>query len=228
MNQKVWKKLKKQVNIDIMNNPDIIDVLRPYIVQDKAGVKRFIQQCRKNKKSLLMLNRIYWYLELADTAEHDSVKVLFCLAMAESVIKLRDGRFDSTRDSTDDVRIFFNLSSRQEKDEFRKYFKKCVDRMDKIRYFSFEKAISALSNVRHRVVHGKNHYDFSFHIGNKLNIKSFKNFQTGFIDIGRGRSRRKRKVNYEFLMTYDIFRDFMLRTSLGVLKNLLDWHDTGS
>ena len=70
--------------------------------------------------------------------------------------------------------------------------------------------VPAILNVRHRVAHGKNHYDFRFHDGSDdlMNII--------FGEVGT--KNKKRKIHYELEITYNDFRKLMIKNAIENIK----------
>lgn len=171
--------------------------------------EKFATKCLKKNKTRWMLNRLQWFVELSDFQKYDSVKTFFLIAMAETNIKLFENRFEDNSNETSDVKKFFSRFIKQDKDELRKYFFK-TDRFLNKKTFKFDKIVGILLNARHRVAHGKNHYDFRFHDGsdNLMNII--------FGEVGT--KNKKRKIHYELEITYNDFRKLMIKNAIENIK----------
>ena len=121
-----------------------------------------------------MWNRLKWFVELADKQDYCSVKVFFLIALAEANIKLLENRFEDTDKQTEDVRKFFNYFSVEDRQFFESRFLSPLDYEEIQHRVTFKNIVEILLNVRHKVVHGKNHYQFIFnnrHTEGELNIR---------------------------------------------------------
>jgi len=175
-------------------------------------IENFARRCLKKNKTRWMLNRLQWFVELADFQKYNSVKTFFLVAMAETNIKLLEDRFKDNADEVADVKKFFEKFSKQDKDKLRKYFFK-TDKFLNKKTFKFNKVVDVLLNVRHRVVHGKNHYGFRFHDGsdNLTNII--------FGEIGT--KKKKKNIRYELEITYKQFREMMVKNAVENIRGVL-------
>jgi hypothetical protein len=91
----------------------------------------------------------------------------------------------------------------------RKYFFE-TDEFLKKKSFHFDKVVDILLNVRHRLVHGKNHYDFRFHDGSD----TLMNIIFGQI----GTQNKKKSIKYKLEITYKSFREMMIKNAVENLK----------
>jgi len=172
-------------------------------------VKDFTRKCRKEDKTNLMLNRLKWFVELSDFQKYDSVKIFFLIAMAETNIKLLEDRFPENSNETSDVEKFFDGFSKEDKDELQKYFF-VEDEFFNKKTFEFKKIVNILLNVRHLLVHGKNHYNFRFHNGSD----ELFNLIHGEI----GPKNKKEEIEYELEIKYDNFRRLMIKNAIENIK----------
>lgn len=182
-----------------------------FCFHNDAEVEKFIEQCLREKKTRWMLNRLRWFVELADHQKDDSVKVFFLIAMAETNIKLSENRFRNDKYPSEDVKKFFEQFLKSDKNRLRKKFFK-EDQFSSKHYFRFSTVVNALLNVRHRLAHGKDHYEFRFHDGQK----NLLNLVWGEI----GLKNKKRRIMYELALTYDDFRKLMIDNAVRNIKNL--------
>lgn len=206
-----FKDIKKALGIERVKDQELKNVIG-FCFSNDTKTEKFIIECLKKKKTRLMLNRLQWFIELSDFQKYDSVKTFFLIAMAETNIKLLEGRFDDNLNQTADVVKFFSLFTDQDKNELCKYFFKTDKHLDK-KTFKFDKIVDILLNVRHRVVHGKNHYEFRFHDGSDelMNI-IFGEF---------GPKKEKKEIYYELEITYKDFRKLMIKNAIENIKNCL-------
>ena len=204
----IFKDVKKALDIERVKEQELKNVIGFCFIND-AETEKFATKCLKKNKTRWMLNRLQWFVELSDFQKYDSVKTFFLIAMAETNIKLFENRFEDNSNETSDVKKFFSRFVKQDKDELRKYFFK-TDRFLNKKTFKFDKIVGILLNVRHRVAHGKNHYDFRFHDGsdNLMNII--------FGEVGT--KNKKRKIQYELEITYNDFRKLMIKNAIENIK----------
>ncbi len=204
----IFKDVKVALDKERVKEQQLKNVIGFYF-SDDVEAEKFAIRCLKKNKTRLMLNRLEWFVELSDFQKYDSVKTFFLIAMAEINIKISENRFTHNSDEIADVKKFFDLFSQQDKNELRKYFFK-TDRFLNKKFFNFSKVVDILLNVRHRLVHGKNHYDFRFHDGsdNLMNII--------FGEIGT--KNKKKKIQYELEITYNSFRQLMIKNAIENIK----------
>ena len=176
-----------------------------------AELEKFADKCFKKQQTRFMLNRLRWFLELADYQKYDSVKLFFLIAMAETNTKLRTGRFRKNDSETADVKDFFDRFSQQDKDELRKHFFK-EDRWLKKHFLRFKTVVDMLINERHKLVHGKNHYRFSFYRSEGL-------MNPLWGEVGRKNKKRKKKC--QLTLTYGDFKKVMAMNAIENIKSSL-------
>jgi hypothetical protein len=182
-----------------------------------AEAKAFARTCLKKRKTRWMLNRVEWFVKLSDEQRYESVRVFFLIAMAETNIKLLESRFDDNKNQMQDVKKFFDRFSKKDKNELQTYFF-TTDKFLTKRTLSFTKIVDLLSNVRHRVVHGKDHFHFRFHNGSEGLINRI---------IGEsGSTKVKRKVTYELEATYQGFRKIMIKNAIVNIGKCLQEYGT--
>ena len=87
-----WENIRKATDESILGDKNIHSFLRP-VIRGEEKRNEFIKNCLKKNKTRWMLNRLKWFIELADHQQYDSVKVFFLIAMAETNIKLLEDRF---------------------------------------------------------------------------------------------------------------------------------------
>jgi hypothetical protein len=206
-----WKKIRSVVDEGLLKDKNIHAFLKA-IIRGEEKRNNFIKKCLKKNKTRWMLNRLKWFIELADSQKYDSVKVFFLIAMAETNIKLLEDRFNDDSNEVVDVRKFFNDFSQQDKNELRRHFSKVNKSLNK-ESLKFDKVVEILLNVRHRLAHGKNHYDFQFHNGSDSLINII------FGEIGR--KNRKKKIEYQLEITYKYFRKMMVRNVVENIKKAI-------
>jgi len=194
-----------------MNTEELSQILDPFF-NNTDDLDKFVRKCSKKIFIKRTLNRVGWFVELADYQKEDSVRVFFLIAMAETNIKLLDKRFYDDQHMTKDLEDFFGSFSKTDKDilkeKFVVYGKYGIRK--KIR---LETVISILSNVRHNLVHGKDHYTFTFHHA----INKLSNIVSGQI----GKIGKKRKIQYELTLTYNEFRHLMIKYAIENIKKKL-------
>lgn len=203
-----FKDVKKELDKERVHEQELKNIIG-FCFLDDIETEKFITKCLKKNKTRWMLNRLQWFVELSDFQKYDSVKTFFLIAMAETNIKLLENRFKDNSNEILDVKNFFSRFTKQDKDELRKYFFK-MDKFLNKKTFKFNKIVGILLNVRHRVAHGKNHYDFSFHDGSNdlMNII--------FGEVGT--KNKKRKIQYELEITYNDFRKLMIKNAIENIK----------
>lgn len=207
----IFKNPKKVLDRERIHSPELKDLIS-FCFSDETEVEKFSAKCLEKKRTRRMLNRLQWFVELSDFQEYDSVRILFLIAMAETNIKLLNDRFSENSDETSDVRKFFSRFTEQDKSELQKYFFR-TDRFLNKKPFEFNRIVDILINVRHRVVHGKNHYDFRFYdrSDNAINII-----------LGEiGKKDKKRGIQYELEITYNDFRKLMIKNAIENIKECL-------
>lgn len=194
-------------------DPDLEKVVG-FCFASKDEFKNFVEKCQRKNKTLRMLNRVQWFVELADYQKYDSVRVFFLVAMAETNIKFLEDRPENNSNGGKDVKIFFEKFPGIDKEELRKYFVALKRRPGPLFFLSFKKIVEVILNVRHSLAHGKNHYDFRFNDGTDrlLNIM---HGQTGT-------GNKKRAVRYELKITYSKFREIMVRNAVENIKSCLN------
>lgn len=204
----IFKDAQKALDEERIKEKGLKDIIG-FCFHSDQEVENFARNCLKENKTRWMLNRLQWFVELADFQRYDSVKTFFLVAMAETNIKLLENRFKDNSNEVADVKKFFARFSKQDKDELRKYFFK-TDKFLNKKSFKFNKVVDILLNVRHRVVHGKNHYDFRFHDGsdNLMNII--------FGEVGT--KNKKKSIRYELEITYKNFREMMIKNAVENIK----------
>jgi hypothetical protein len=204
----IFKNVKVALDKERVKEQELKNVIS-FCFSNDSETEKFATKCLKKNKTRWMLNRLQWFVELSDFQKYDSVKTFFLIAMAETNIKLLENRFEDNSNETSDVKKFFSRFIKQDKDELRKYFFK-TDRFLNKKTFKFDKIVDILLNVRHRVAHGKNHYDFRFHDGsdNLMNII--------FGEVGT--KNKKRKIQYELEITYNNFRKLMIKNAIENIK----------
>ena len=176
---------------------------------NNTETEKFATKCLKKNKTRWMLNRLQWFVELSDFQKHDSIRTFFLIAMAETNIKLLENRFTDNSNETSDVQKFFSRFSKLDKNELRKYFFKTDQLLNK-KTFKFEKVVNILLNVRHRLAHGKDHYQFRFHDGSD----TLSNIIHGEI----GPINKKKKIMYYLEITYLNFRKLMIKNAIENIK----------
>ncbi len=206
----IFKDAQKALDEERIKEQRLKDIIG-FCFHSDQEIENFARNCLKKRKTRWMLNRLQWFVELADYQKYDSVKTFFLIGMAETNIKLLEDRFTDNSNEVADVKKFFEKFSKQNKDELRKYFFKTDEFLNK-KSFKFDKVVDILLNVRHRVVHGKNHYDFRFHDGsdNLMNII--------FGEIGT--KRKKKNIRYELEITYKRFREMMVMNAVENIKSV--------
>lgn len=206
----IFKDAQKALDEERIKEQKLKDIIG-FCFHSDQEIENFARNCLKKRKTRWMLNRLQWFVELADYQKYDSVKTFFLIGMAETNIKLLEDRFTDNSNEVADVKKFFEKFSKQNKDELRKYFFKTDEFLNK-KSFKFDKVVDILLNVRHRVVHGKNHYDFRFHDGsdNLMNII--------FGEIGT--KRKKKNIRYELEITYKRFREMMVMKAVENIKSV--------
>lgn len=207
----IFKDVQKALDRERVKEQELKNIIG-FNFDSSQEVESFVQKCLKKNKTRCMLNRLQWFVELANFQKYDSVKTFFLMAMAETNIKLLENRFKDNSNEVNDVKKFFNRFSKQDKNELQKYFFKKDNFLNK-KTFKFEKVVGIILNVRHRVVHGKNHYDFRFHDGsdNLMNII--------FGEIGT--KNNKKNIRYELEITYKEFKEMMVRNAIDNIKSVL-------
>ena len=195
------------------NNQDIHKIIG-FCFDNNEQLENFIKKCLKKKKTIWMLNRIKWFIKLSDYQKYDSVKVFFLIALAETNIKLFENRFNDNHEGTEDVRKFFCLFSKKDRNLLTNNFIKLPNNNQingsKIKY---DVIVDILSNVRHRLAHGKNHYDFNF---NDDGQKIFNPIYGEF-----GSINKKQKINYELNLAYNDLKKLIIKNAIKNIKNFL-------
>ena len=163
----------------------------------------FVRKIYLHEKTRLMWNRLKWFVELADSQNYDSVKVFFLIALAEANIKLLGDRFDHTDKQVDDVKRFFNFFSVEDRQFLESKFLFPLVYGEIQQKVTFKNIVEILLNVRHKVVHGKNHYQFIF---NNCRTEGELN---------------KQKFPYDLQMNYDEFRTIIIKYATLNIKNIL-------
>ncbi len=204
----IFRKAQKALDEERIKEKELKDIIGFCFDSDQES-ENFVRKCLKKNKTRWMLNRLQWFVELADFQKYDSVKTFFLIAIAETNIKLFENRFKDNSNEVADVKKFFARFSKQDKDELRRYFFK-TDKFLNKKSFKFDKVVDILLNVRHRVVHGKNHYDFRFHDGSDTLMNII------FGEIGT--KNKKRRIRYELEITYKNFREMMIKNAIENLK----------
>ncbi len=204
MNYSISKEFKIAMDKERAKEVELKDVIGFYFNND-IKTEKFITKCLEQKKTRLMLNRLQWFVELSDHQNYDNVKVFFLIAMAETNIKLRDNRFEESDKQMEDATTFFNTFSTENKNILTDNFFTLGECLNK-KPFYFEDIVDILINVRHAVVHGKNHYSFKFHNGNE----SFVNLVSGVV----GGKNNKKDIKYNLTLTYDCFKKIMVSEAI--------------
>lgn len=201
----VSKKFKLAMDKERVKEQAIKDVVGFCFLSNKE-TENFASKCLKKPKTRFALNRLQWFVELSDSQCYDSVKVFFLIAMAERNIKLLQN--DSLTDKAA-VEKFFSDFTIQDKSELTKCFFRTNGSLRKS-YLRFKTIVDILQNIRHEVVHGKNHYSFRFFHGPINSI-------TGVV----GSKHNKRKVRYELKLTYYDFKKLMIKNAVSnIIKTL--------
>lgn len=187
-------------------------------------IKKFAKKCWQKKITRWAFNRIEWYTKLADNQKEDNVKILFLIAMAEMIMRVKDGRFEDENakaQSTQDIKFFFNNLD----DEYKKELTRCIFRELNMKHdyvrrdLPCEKFAEIFSNIRHRIAHGKNSYDFRFHEREDI-LNSFE----AIIEVKKKNKLGKfeKKKGYIWChveLSYERFRRMMVENTLKILKN---------
>lgn len=206
----ISQELKFELGKNRREDVDLNGIVGLFFCNDDE-IKNFIDRSLSKRNTRLMLNRIESFVCLADSQIYDSAKVFFLIAMAEANIKLLENRFEQNLNQTEDVKKFFSRFSKQDKEDLSKYFFTTGKFLDK-RNFTLTKVVNILLNVRHAVVHGKNHYAFRFY--NKTKGASINII---FGEIGSQKS--KKKIQYELKITYDKFKKIMVGNAIKNIES---------
>lgn len=174
-----------------------------------SETEQFASKCLRENKTRFAINRLQWFVELADFQKYDSVKTFFLVAMAETNIKLLDNRFEDYGNMSRDVETFFSKFSKQDQDELRKHFFQTDEFLNK-KSFEFDTVVEILLNARHQVVHGKNHYNFRFHNGS--------DHLTNVISVEVGIKKTKQSIRCKLDITYKNFREIMIKNAVENIK----------
>lgn len=211
MDDDKWTHIYKVMDEERLAHPDFKAIFGSHFNDDDEATT-FGRKCLEKEKTRLMLNRIEWFVKLADEQKHDSVRMSFLIAMAETNVSLFENRFDEPDIQKTDVEKFFDSFSTTDKNELQKGFYKENDLSQK-EHFAFEVIIDILMNIRHRLVHGKSLYHFNFHNGmaNSLN----------YIEGEIGPKKAKQKLEYQLDMTYKEFRKLMIKYAIENVQKCL-------
>lgn len=155
------------------------------------------------ERTLWAKNRIKWYSKLADDATHDSVKVLFLVAMSEAVVRLKEDKFEENSFTKEYVKLFFDKLSKEDKYTLENSFTKETE--TGLYKKSLEDVIDILYDVRNSVAHGKSHYDFQFSMGED-------HFNPNMSVSGK-RKELDRLSYDECTLDYKDFKNLMLNTA---------------
>lgn len=215
MKNKSWEDMTIALDKERISSAEFSNLFADFF-PSIIDAQKFGMRCLdKKRKTRWMLNRVESLVGIADHQKYDSVKVFFLLAMSEVLIKLRDNRFKDIKHQVDDVKTFFDEFSDSNKQELTKLFYKSDQYLNK-KSLKFKTIVSILINVRHRLAHGKFHYDFSFNNGQE----NLWNPIWGEIDSGVT-NKKKKVIKYELDMTYNDFRKIMIRNAISIIEKCL-------
>jgi len=203
-----------------MNDKKLIQFLKPFFENNEDKAQSFIEKCLAKKKTLRMLNRLHWLTEVADGLEkvkkgRPALKLVFLITIIESIAILRLGKKKTKNlSSLTIIKDFFQFISEKDKTTIRLKFKRTLLSI-KHHTLRFSSIIKIFYNVRNSVVHEGDFYSFSFQ-----NEKS-KQEDAEQMTYGKlGTRKRKRRVCLDLKLTYEEFRDIVIRTAIANIKSL--------
>lgn len=217
------KKLSDMAKQGIARDPELLKLLRPFFSNQKE-VQDFINQSLEKIKTKRMLLRLQWFSEIADDfekirANRPALKLIFLMSLAEGVA---NQNLRSNLNSTKAVEEFFKHISSGDKKQLLKNFRYALirPRMSKLRLSSI---IKILYNVRNKAVHGEDFWTFSF-LEKDQKEKSQRGQYTHYglsVTGYLGKKGQKRRIPLELTLTYEEFRDIIIRTAIANIQSIL-------
>ncbi len=216
-----WKQIDDSVKQELMVNPELNTFLEPVFLKPTERTD-FIKNCLKKTKTRRMLLRSQWYTQIADDQEkvrnnRPALKIIFLMALAESVTKLRIGT--NKIGSLEAIKEFFSCTTITDKKILMRDFQRALTK-PKHHVLRFSSIIRIFYDIRNKAVHGEDYYSFSM-----LNNKGKTDFQKGgythwgLMTFGNlGNRKGKRRVTLDTRITYDELRDIIRRTAIENIK----------
>ena len=173
-----------------------------------------------------MLLCAQWYTQIADDQEkvrnnRPALKIIFLVALAESIAKQRIGI--NKIKSSESLKKFFDLVLPEDKKIMMCDFQRALTKPGH-HTLLFSSIIKILYEVRNKAVHGEDYFSFSFLDKKQKNEFENQGYNSwSFMTFGYlGKPYKKRQIALSLKITYDEFRDIVVRTAIENIKSLLD------
>lgn len=214
------KKLSDLAKQGISEDVALKTVLRPFF-QNNANTQNFVNQCLKKIKTRRMLLRLQWFLEIADDiekirADRPALRLIFLMALAEGTA---NQNLRSNLNSAKAINEFFRHILLEDKIQLLRNFRYSMGNPRTAR-LRFSSIIKILYDVRNKAVHGEDFWSFSFlRQEQKEQWEREQYTDYGLLTTGHlGKKGRKRRVVLELTITYEEFRDIVIRTAIENIK----------
>jgi len=215
-----FKKIDELFKREILVDKKLHNLLQPFFTTEKERGE-FIKKCLTQIRTRRMLLRLQWFSEVADDLEkikanRPALKLIFVMAMAEGLTKQEFGKKIHSKDA---IKIFFGYTSQADKNILVRGFKRALTSAATPQ-LRFSSIIKILYEVRNKAVHGEDFWSFFF-----LTKKEKEEFiKDGYTDYGLmtagylGRKNKKR-VSLDLTLTYEEFRDVIIRTAIANIRS---------
>ena len=163
--------------------------------------------------------RVQWFCQIADGLElvrknRPALQIVFLVALAEGIAKQRVGKkMGSFLGIKEFFKKYINAS---DKKHLEHSFRRSITgpRLHKL---TFTSQLRILYEVRNRVVHGEEFWVFFF-MGKKEKERYIKEKFTDYAHLTEGwlgKQNRKRRVSLEMTLTYEEFKNIVIRTAIA-------------
>ncbi|MEX0999924.1 MAG: hypothetical protein WD000_08205 [Thermodesulfobacteriota bacterium] len=207
----------ERIDKNILEDPELNFFLDRYI-SNKGEKILFIKDCLKKDQKRKILLRLQWYAETADRMEmirrgRPALQITFLMAMAEAIMagKKENNNLPSKQAIKD---FFLGVDLRDQKVlEFG--IKLSLNDIEEP-YLTLPKIIDIMYEVRNRVVHGKDYWNFL--------MPDKKDVREGFTLVTRGwigKRGKKKEISLDVRIAYEELRDVFIRTGLNHIRSIL-------
>ena len=218
------EELEKVIKREILYDPELRVLLLPFFENDEKATHQFIFRCLRRMTTRRMLLRTQWFCELADgmgkvKTHRPALQLMFLIFLAEGVVKQHAG--DDTQSFTA-VREFFRHTLPADKQHITQNLRRSLGSR-RLHQLSFLSTLRILYEVRNRVVHGQEFWEFFFlekEEKEKYIREGYNHY--GLLTSGHlGPKGRKHRESLDMTLTYEEFRDIVIRTAVENIKMML-------